>query len=164
MDHQRRLLTAYRLTGERTANAASQHKRRHDQKANALPLLPGERVWVRDRNRQGRGKLCPWWDPEPYVILGVVGDAGVVYRVQPEKGGREQTIHRNSLKVCMAPPVEPPLQTNDSVIEIQGLPGPVFYGFPATEQPGPPPAAEPDGLLRRSARTNLGQPPARYRD
>lgn len=35
-----------------------------------------------------------------------MGETGVVYKVQPERGGCEQTVHRNALKVCMAPPAD----------------------------------------------------------
>lgn len=98
------------------------------------------------------------------MVLGSVGDVGVVYRVQPEKGGREQTLHRNAHKLCTAPLAEAPLQTNEPFVETQGLPGPLFYGFPPMVPAGPPPAAEPDGVTRRSARPNLGQPPTRYLD
>lgn len=111
-------------------NAASQNEQQYDNRARALRLLPGERVWVRDRNKQGRGKLCTWWNPEPYVILEQVGDTGVVYRVQPEKGGRAQTIHRNSLKVCTAPPVEAPPPATGPASETQTFFPPLMYGFP----------------------------------
>lgn len=84
-------------------NAASQNKQRYDSKARALPLIPWERVWLRNRNRQGQGKLCTWWNPETYVVVEQVGDAELVYRVQPEKGGHVQTVHRNALKVCTGP-------------------------------------------------------------
>lgn len=57
-------------------SAASQHKLHYDKRARALPLLPGERVWVRDRNRQGKGKLCTWWSSEPHVVLEQLGTLG----------------------------------------------------------------------------------------
>ena len=154
--HQQRLSAAYRTASQRMGDAASSRKQCYDQRANTLPLLPGERVWVRSRGGQGRGKLQAWWDPEPFVVLEQVGDTGVVYRIQPEKGGRERTIHRNSLKVCIAPSIEAPQVTTEPVVETGRTPEQIFYGF----FPGPLVEEDP----RRSTRSNLGQPPSRYRD
>lgn len=70
-----------------------------------------------------------------HVILDKVGDTGVVYRVQPEQGGREQTMHRNALKLCTAPPTDvlpPPSESetdSQRLIETPRLPKPLFYGF-----------------------------------
>lgn len=159
-DHQNRLTFAYSLAQQKATNAASQQKRQFDKRARALPLTPGERVWVRNRQRQGRGKLSNWWDPEPYVILDIVGDTGVVYKVRPEKGGREQTVHRNSLKVCTVPPVDPQPPQPEPPPETAGCKLPVFYGF----LPPEPQAQDLQGPFRRSSRTNLGQLPVRYRN
>ncbi|KAK7945594.1 hypothetical protein WMY93_001322 [Mugilogobius chulae] len=134
-DHQNRLAFAYSLAQQKAANAASQHKRQFDKRAHALPLVPGERVWVRNRHRQGKGKLSTWWDPEPHVILDTVGETGVVYKVRPEKGGREQTIHRNSLKVCTVPPVDP-LPPRAPAPETPHCELPLFYGFLPEPQRG----------------------------
>lgn len=30
-----------------------------------------------------------------------MGDSGQVYKIRPEKGGREKTLHRNALKLCV---------------------------------------------------------------
>lgn len=155
-DHQKRLTFAYSLARQRVEKVASRTKHLFDRRAKALPLLPGERVRVRDRNRRGKGKLCTWWGPEPHVISEIEGKAGVVYREQPEKGGRTLTLHRNALKVCTAPPVEAPQPTEPSV-KTHGLVPPLIYGFP------PEPVARPAGD-DRSARVNLGQPLVRYGD
>lgn len=48
---------AYDQARKMMTTTAEQTKRCYDQKANATPLLTGERVWVRNRNRQGQGKL-----------------------------------------------------------------------------------------------------------
>uniref|UniRef100_A0AAY5K3P0 Integrase catalytic domain-containing protein n=1 Tax=Esox lucius TaxID=8010 RepID=A0AAY5K3P0_ESOLU len=72
-DHHQRLTLAYEIAARKMSAESSREKLRYDCKAKALPLLPGERVWVRDRNRQGHGKLHSWWGPEPYVVLGLVG-------------------------------------------------------------------------------------------
>lgn len=147
-DHQQRLSLAYSWAKQKMGNAASQHKQQYDKRASTLPLLPGERVWVRDRNRKGRGKLGTWWDSKPYVILEQVGNTGVVYRVQPETGGREQTLHRNALEVCTAPPADVHSPVKEPATETQRLPEPMFYGFlpaavavlpPEVEQANDPP-------------------------
>lgn len=159
-DHQNRLSFAYGVARRKAADAASQHKRQFDKKAKALPLVPGERVWLRNRRREGKGKLSTWWDPEPHVILDCVGDTGVVYKVRPEKGGREQTVHRNALKLCTASPTAIGKSTREPSPQIQGTELPVFYGFiPAAQE-----LEEPQDLPRRSTRVNFGQQPARYRD
>uniref|UniRef100_A0A3Q1EUJ0 Gypsy retrotransposon integrase-like protein 1 n=1 Tax=Acanthochromis polyacanthus TaxID=80966 RepID=A0A3Q1EUJ0_9TELE len=159
-DHQSRLSFAYGIARGKIAGAASQHKRQFDKKAKALPLVPGERVLLRNRRREGKGKLSTWWDPEPHVILDCVGETGVVYKVRPEKGGREQTVHRNNLKLCIASPttLEPPV--GELSLPTQRIELPVFYGF----MPAAPELDDSLELPRRSTRVNLGQQPARYRD
>ena len=93
--------------------------------------------------------MCPWWNPDSYVIITSVGDTtAVVYRVRPEKGGREQTIHRNDLKLCVAPAMDSPAPAAER--PRPDPPVPLYYGFPAMQR------------ARRSARTNFGQPPNRY--
>lgn len=163
VDHQKRLTFAYSLVRKRVDKATLQSKQFYDKKVNALPLVPGERVWLRDRNRQGKGKLCPRWSPDPYVILETVGDTGVVYRVQPEKGGRTLTLHRNSLKVCTAPIEEPPLTTTEDRAQIQTCAPPLIYGFPPARA-GTPEPVDGTGSPRRSTRTTFGRPPQRYGD
>lgn len=159
-DHHNKLSFAYNIARQKAADAAAQNKKQFDKKAEALPLVPGERVWVRNRRRERRGKLSTWWDPEPHVILDSVGDTGVVYRVRPEKGGREQTIHRNALKVCTVPPAEKPAVEEPPQTQRPELP--VIYGFlPAAPEP---PAVDAQNVPRRSVRVNFGQLPARFRD
>lgn len=162
-DHQHKMSEAYRIAREKMVSAASQQKRQYDRSAKALPFLPGERVLVRFRNKRGRGKLAPWWSPEPYVVIEQVGTTGVVYKVRPEQGGREHTLHRNSLKLCTLPPAVLPPPAEERPAQEQGPVLPLFYGF----LPLAPAQAEQDiedAVPRRSTRSNLGQPPARYRD
>ena len=105
------------------------------------------------------------------MILDKVGDTGVVYRVRPEKGGREQTLHRNAIKCCTAPPadVSPPpsipgLPESQRLAETQKLPELLFYGFMPAAGPLPPQDGELVAAPRRSMRPNLGRPPERYSD
>lgn len=72
-----------------------------EKKAQTLPLAPGGRVRVRDRNGIGQGKLHPGRKVEPHVTLEQVTETVVVYKVQPEERGREKMLHRNSLKLLL---------------------------------------------------------------
>uniref|UniRef100_A0A3B3C1W6 Gypsy retrotransposon integrase-like protein 1 n=1 Tax=Oryzias melastigma TaxID=30732 RepID=A0A3B3C1W6_ORYME len=133
-DHHQRLQYAYGVARGKMSVAADREKKAFDRHATAMPLLVGKRVWVRDRNRNRQGKLHGGWDPEPHIIIGTVGDTGLVYSLKSEKGGVMKVLHRNSLKVCISPML---------------VPGHV-------DLPGPEP-------VRRSERTNFGVPPARFR-
>lgn len=159
-EHNKRLKSAYELAHRKMWVTASREKGYYDQKANAPLLLPGERVWVRDRNREGHGKLHSWWDPEPHVVVETVGDSGLVYKIRPEKGGKVKTLHRNALKLRVGPIQEAPKE-NPAEEKESNAPTPILYFPPRFRAP-----IEPTGVhesLRRSARTNLGQPPACYR-
>lgn len=120
-------------------------------------------------------------------MIGLVGNTGVVYKVRPEKGGKESTQHRNALKVCIthldhaleqgpAPRVEaevgvkPPLFGTVQVPYAAVAAGtqPPFYGLVPVVGPAHdvPVIALEQGVTgpRRSIRVNLGLPPGRYRD
>lgn len=138
---------------------AEQTKFRYGKKANATPILPGEWVWVRNRNRQGQGKLHSGWDPEPHIVLETVGDTGLVYRVRPKKRGRVKVLHRNSLKPCkgalvQSRPTAPPGN------EERPKDMPVLHKVPAPNVPGD---IEDEQQLRGLSRRNLGVLPACYR-
>lgn len=167
-DHHQRMATAYRTAGQRLGDTAARRKQVYDRRAGMPPLLPGERVWIRNRNRQGQGKLGTWWDPEPFVILGTVGEAGLVFRIRPEKGGAERTVHRNALKKCVAPREAVRAPESEPTPEPWRSQLPYCYGFrPDAVAPVGygflPNAVAPVGP-RRSNRANLGAPPSRYRD
>lgn len=102
-EQQRRLNQAYRIVQQQNQKAALQAKVRFDQSAHAEPLAVDQRVWVRDRNRGGQGKLCPRWDGTPYVVVEVMGETGLVYKVRSEVDVRVKTLHRNALKVSLPP-------------------------------------------------------------
>lgn len=97
--------------------------------------------------------------------FGAARDTGVVYKVQPEKGGHIQTLYRNVLKVYTAEVLPP---ANKPAAETQRLNILVFYGFLPTAASEPAQHEEPsepyEDPTRRSKRVNLGQPPLRYRD
>lgn len=156
--HHERLSQAFQLARKRTDVAANRSKVKYDRKATAEPLLPGERVWVRDRRRQGKGKLAGWWDPTVHVVIGQVGDTGVVYRVRPELGGKEKVLHRNALKVCVLVPQGAPVPPVAEVAQ-----EPFEGGYVVSFQPRA--EMDPQDIgPRRSNRPNFGRPPVRYGD
>lgn len=118
-------------------------------------LLPWEMAGVLDRKWQGKGKLCTWWNAEPFVILEQVGDTGVMYRTQPERGGHEQTLHRNATQ-------ERVYSTPSRSSTTSHWAPPVFYGFLPSTVTGSL-LDELENAPRRSAWTNLGKPLAWYR-
>lgn len=159
-DHYQKLSHAYDLARKKMRQIAEESKRCYDRKARAAPLLIGERVCVRNRNRQGQGKLHPGWDPEPQIILETVGETGLLYRIRPERGGKERVFHRNSLKLCTIPqaplPVTRPRSTEQTPLHM-------LYYIPEMDQPMPG-SLEGEVQVRRSSRSTKGQAPARYRD
>lgn len=52
-DHHQKRSYVYKLASKKIVSVAEQTKQHYDRKAHATPLLIGERVWTRDRNRQG---------------------------------------------------------------------------------------------------------------
>lgn len=87
-----------------------------------------------------------------------------MYKVQPERGGREQTVHRNALKVCTAPPAVDPPQVSEQVAETEPLRQPLMYWFFPAAVAMPPQNEEPEVAPWRSTRANFGHPSVRYRD
>jgi len=60
--------------------------------------------------------------------MGLVGDTGVVYKVWPERGGKESTQHRNALKACITPVDQPLRQKPASRAEMEIRTGPPLFG------------------------------------
>jgi len=85
-------------------------------------------MFPHSRGIEGHGKLHSWWNQEPHVVVETVGDSGLIYKVRPEKGGKENTLHRNALKLCVGPieqePEEIPAQEKAT-----NVPTPILY-FP----------------------------------
>uniref|UniRef100_A0A3B4ZGR3 Integrase catalytic domain-containing protein n=1 Tax=Stegastes partitus TaxID=144197 RepID=A0A3B4ZGR3_9TELE len=99
--HQKALIHAYQ-----TAKRQSQHQQERDQvrynrQTKVAPLLPGERVFLRNFRRRARGKLTPRWSPEPFVVVKQLRENLPVYILRPEgKEAPTQTVHRNNLRPC----------------------------------------------------------------
>lgn len=64
----------------------SRQKKYHDLKADALPLLPGERVLLQDLRARGRGKLADRWEQRPYVVIKQADPDLPVYVIRQEGG------------------------------------------------------------------------------
>lgn len=98
--HHARLKSAYQIVREGAQQQQQQDQERHNQGRCALPLLPGERVLIRDFRRRARGKLGYHWEPQPYVVLGQASSDRPAYILRPEgRTGPTRTIHRNHLRV-----------------------------------------------------------------
>lgn len=102
--------------------------------------------------------MCSWWDPTPYVVLETLGNTGLVYRVRPEQGGKEKSLHRNALKLCSVAEVRhpEPIVPEETRRQLDPMPYSIWV------------ASEPDHVneenpVRRSVRPNLGQRPVRYK-
>ncbi|XP_041961809.1 uncharacterized protein LOC121720042 [Alosa sapidissima] len=191
-EHHGRLTSAYQLVRQGTQQRQQQDQRRHNRGRRALPLLPGERVLVRDFRRRGRGKLGYHWDPRPYVVLNQPSADRPVYTLRPEgREGPTRTIHRNHLRVQPADWGDRSGTRGDAG-EVAGerrVEGPelgwwpvglpVLGGEPGSGgttmmREGMAPELEEGALseeeagsvsgARRSQRPNLGVRPARYRE
>lgn len=100
--HHDQLQGAYRLVKERMQQRQQQDQGRSNRGRCAQPLLPGERVLIRDFCHRSRGKLGYHWDPRPYVVQHQLEKDRPVYVVRPEgKEGPLRTIHQNNL--CVQP-------------------------------------------------------------
>lgn len=98
--HQSCLQSAYQLVKERSQHRQERDQRRLNRGRHSQPLLPGERVLVRDFRRRARGKLGYHWNPQPYVVQGQPAADRPVYSIRPEgRDGPVRTIHRNHLRV-----------------------------------------------------------------
>lgn len=150
--HHRTLVEAYARVQAHAKQRQDWDRARYDQRARALPLLPGERVLIRNFRRRARGKLAPHWVPTPYVIMAQIRPGHPVYSIRPEgKEGPIQTMHRNNLRPCPAglwpeqtePEVRPPRVDSQSNQPIFLLPfAPLAQLDPVVEAAIPDPAVE----------------------
>lgn len=157
--HHEHMTYAYRKAREHICKAATKNKHRYDQTARDSPLLPGERVLVWDNRRQGKGKLSDRWEKLPYVVVEHMGPDLPVYKLRPEgKEGPSRILHRNLLHPCLHPPAAQgdPVPADDLAV-------PATWGLLCVPANPARPPAEPVPPPRRSQRSNLGNPPSRYR-
>lgn len=162
-NHHQRLHLAYEQVSSRIERAAWKNKRLYDQTAREAPLLPGERVLVKDSRRQGKGKLSDRWEPRPYVVQRQPRPDQPVYVLRPDGGtGPERVLHRNLIRPCpnYPRPVDTITPTEERAHRTPMIGWAVVPRGPAIEPeqanfPSPP---------RRSQRDNRGQPLAWYGD
>lgn len=170
--HHQRLHFAYEQVSGRIRAAGKKNKRLYDRTAREAPLLPGERVLVRDNRRQGKGKLSDRWENAPYVVEGQQRPGQPVYTIRPEgKAGPARVVHRNMIRPCPnypSPVEEAPKEPEAVAPWIAGwavIPG-ERGNVPAEMAPRDPmdmPAdIDPVSPPRRSQRESRGRPPARY--
>uniref|UniRef100_A0A8C7YMG5 Gypsy retrotransposon integrase-like protein 1 n=1 Tax=Oryzias sinensis TaxID=183150 RepID=A0A8C7YMG5_9TELE len=99
--HHHALNQAYQAAKQQFEQRREQDQTRYNRKARLRPLLPGERVLIRNFRRRARGKLAPRWTPEPFVVVNQLREDHPVYLVRPEgKEAPTRTIHRNNLRLC----------------------------------------------------------------
>ena len=156
--HQEQLSYAYQRTSDSLQRSGQKNKRLYDRTAREAPLLPGERVLMRDHRRRQTGKLRDRWEKGPYVVVRRLDSERPVYKIRPEgKDGPERVVHRNNLRPCLLYTSQRTDNddTDGPTAPMWGLLLPV-YG----EQEGPAPPSEP----RRSQRANMGARPRKYMD
>lgn len=154
--HHHTLLEAYERTKENATRQQARDQQKYNKGAINLPLLPGERVLVRNFRRT---KLSSRWVPSPFVVVSQLRPA---YVVHPEgKEGPTQTLHRNNLRPCglLLEPETP----RGSLERTKPAPQPLVVpipGFPIN--PLPQVAKQPTyfGLPPYSATVPLGQNPS----
>lgn len=160
--HHRQLHVAYQRVTDQIGRAAAKSKRLYDRTAREAPLLPGERVLIRDNRRQGKGKLSDRWESQPYVVERQQRLHQPVYTVRPEgKSGPERVLHRNLLRPC--PNYPKPTAGNPTVPASTQAPlvgWAVVPRDPEVEVRRVDPVSPP----RRPQRETRGRPPERYGD
>lgn len=158
--HHQHLHYAYGQVSTRIRVAAEKNKRLYDRTAREAPLLPGERVLVRDNRRQGKGKLSDRWEATPYVIQGQQRPGQPVYTIRPEgKAGPDRVVHRNMIRPCPNYP-KPVEEAPREPVPVEPWIGGWavvprdFVNAPIRVDPVSPPL--------QSQRENRGLPPVRY--
>ena len=157
--HHHQLLDTYRRVSDHLNTAAAKNKRLYDRTVREAPLLPGERVLVRDNRRPGKGKLSDRWEPTQYVVERRQGPDAPVYSVRPEgKPGPIRVLHRNLLRPCPNyPQLAAEAPSAPPVPEVPMVGWAVVPRDPEVEVRAAPPSPP-----RRSQRDTRGQPPERY--
>lgn len=123
--HHKALLWAYETVTKHAKQRQTRDQQRSSQRQRALPLLPGERVLIRNVRWRAQGKMAPRWIREPFVMVGALSPDSPAYQVRPEdREGPERTIHCNNLRPCLYPLAELPQEVE------QTQDRPVVSGFP----------------------------------
>lgn len=99
--HHSRLKLVHRQAAEKLENARQHQKMSHNKRPMSTPLLPRERVLLRQRGTKSGGKLSDVWESVPYVIVKQPNLDLQVFVVKPETGqGSEKVLHQNLMRPC----------------------------------------------------------------
>lgn len=110
--HHQTLLQAYASVRNNAERRNHWNQRHYNRNTRTLPLLPGERVLMRNFRRRAQGKLAPRWLPAPFVVVRQSHPDRPVFTIRPEgKDGPCRTLHLNNLRPC---PGDPPTINNDT--------------------------------------------------
>ena len=97
---QRSMKNAYEIAASNSEKAAIRNETRYNRRARSAILCEGDRVLIRNvRERGGPGKLRSFWEQKVYRVC-ERKENSPVYVVEPERGGKRRTIHRNMLFHC----------------------------------------------------------------
>uniref|UniRef100_A0A3B3CY36 Integrase catalytic domain-containing protein n=1 Tax=Oryzias melastigma TaxID=30732 RepID=A0A3B3CY36_ORYME len=100
--HHEALQLANQAVKEYSEDKRGPARTRYNRNARLVPLLPGERVLIRNFRWRSKGKLAPRWGSEPFVIVKQLGEDHPTYLVHPEgKDTPTRTVHRNNLRPCL---------------------------------------------------------------
>uniref|UniRef100_A0A8C5DE49 Gypsy retrotransposon integrase-like protein 1 n=2 Tax=Gouania willdenowi TaxID=441366 RepID=A0A8C5DE49_GOUWI len=181
--HNKTLSQVYQLVKEQSQKRQGRDATRYNRRATSVPLLPGERVLLRNFRRRAKGKLAPRWLPEPFVVVRQLRDGHPVYVVKPEgKEAPTRTLHRNNIRPCPLTvehdaggevgrdPVTAPQDLIPPTLWLPGIvTGTIMHPTPQMQDvPAGPPVSsgalgqenEPEQtVVRHSRRTNFGLPP-----
>lgn len=146
--HHQTLLRAYTTVRNNAERRTQWNQDRYNRNARTLPLLPGERVLLRNFRRRAQGKLAPQWLPSPFIIVAQPYQDRPVFTIRPEgKEGPLRTIHRNNLRSC---PMDAPMADNDHQQQEQPIVSGPQVPF-MVSQPFQPTWSEPPGALLEPA-------------
>ncbi|KAI8519781.1 hypothetical protein Bbelb_030380 [Branchiostoma belcheri] len=168
--HWRRFQYAYGNATARMEGSREKDRRLRRRKEKDCPLLPGQRVLVRNKRLRGRQKIQDRFEATPYIVVSQPNPDIPVLVIKPERGrGPERTVHRDML-IPSPFPGQPPARARPGprAERLQARPedsqddeydededGMMFIPIPA---PAPVEQAVPP---RRSQRANRGVPPVR---
>ena len=97
-DHHKRMKYAFERASGTIEKEALRRQRRHNETARDEDLPVGTKVFIRNRNIQGRNKIQDAWDGRPHRVVGKPNSTGHVYIVTPLNGeGPEKTLNRRDL-------------------------------------------------------------------
>nr|XP_055072037.1 uncharacterized protein LOC129452290 [Misgurnus anguillicaudatus] len=146
--HHHRLHFAYEQVNKKIQAAGEKNKRLYDRTARDAPLLPGERVLVRDNRRLGGGKLSDRWEARPYIVQRQQRPGQPVYTIRPEgKPGPDRVVHRNMIRPCPNyPPPATEVAAKEPVAAAPWYEGWVIFPRGPVEEPVQAAPREPENL------------------